>query len=396
VGGQVDLARRRSPEAYQLLLACSLFDRDAGAAREALGTIANLPLLDRDEGLRLLLQLSLVNWDSGSDRFWLLPLVQEYARAELEQADFRDDLTGRWLAWARDFALRYGPDLEIRIENAPIFAREYPNLRLAFRWCAEHERWEDVLTLADGLWFYVFLAGLWGEAREIAETGLKAAQSLGNPLAEARFTRCLGHIIWEQGDYLQGKKVFQRAAFIALRCQDRRELGFALDRFADCLIDRGKVSAGKLVALAVLKIGQELNERRLQVLAASRLSRAESLEGNLEASLEWVNKGEAWAQEYGWFRTLAWYLWRRGENLVNAGQYAEAEPHLLRAMETVTWEEPRFFARVKYCLARVYQKTGRLDLARRTAEEARDLVERIGLGALRERVEALLRELEVA
>jgi len=32
----------------------------------------------------------------------------------------------------------------------------------------------------------------------------------------------------------------------------------------------------------------------------------------------------------------------------------------------------------------------------RTAEEARDLVERIGLGALREDVEALLRELEAA
>jgi len=41
-------------------------------------------------------------------------------------------------------------------------------------------------------------------------------------------------------------------------------------------------------------------------------------------------------------------------------------------------------------------KICRLELARRTAEEARDLVERIGLGALREDVEALLRELEAA
>jgi hypothetical protein len=40
------------------------------------------------------------------------------------------------------------------------------------------------------------------------------------------------------------------------------------------------------------------------------------------------------------------------------------------------------------------QKTGRPELARRTAEEARDLAERIGLGALREDAEALLRELQ--
>jgi hypothetical protein len=48
------------------------------------------------------------------------------------------------------------------------------------------------------------------------------------------------------------------------------------------------------------------------------------------------------------------------------------------------------------CAEAIWWETGRPDLARRTAEEARDLVERIGLGALREDVEALLRELEVA
>ncbi len=93
---------------------------------------------------------------------------------------------------------------------------------------------------------------------------------------------------------------------------------------------------------------------------------------------------------------ISWYLWRRGANLLEAGRYAEAEPYLLQAIEAVTWDEPRFFAYAKYRLAQVYQKTGRLELARRTAEEARDLVERIGLGALRENIEALLRELETA
>jgi hypothetical protein len=48
------------------------------------------------------------------------------------------------------------------------------------------------------------------------------------------------------------------------------------------------------------------------------------------------------------------------------------------------------------CAEAIWWETGRPDLARRTAEEARDLVERIGLGALREDVEALLRELEEA
>jgi tetratricopeptide (TPR) repeat protein len=79
---------------------------------------------------------------------------------------------------------------------------------------------------------------------------------------------------------------------------------------------------------------------------------------------------------------------------MEAGRYAEAERYLLRAMETITWDEPRFFAQAKYYLAHTYRKTSRPELARRTAEEVRDLAERIGMGALRKDAEALLRELQ--
>jgi hypothetical protein len=392
VGGQVELARRKSPEAYRLLLACALFDRDAGAAREALGAIADLPMQDRDEGLSLLVRLSLVNWEPERDRFWMLPLVQEYARAELEQADFRDDMRKHWLAWARDFALRYGADLDIHTTNAPIFAREYPNLRLAFRWCAEHERWEDLLALADGLWFYPYLAGLLGEATEILESAIRASQL--DERIEGRFRRRSALILWDQGKWEECLQRLQEAEAIARQYNNKVELGLALERAADYWIERGEIQKGKELAYETLKAGEESGDLQVKVLAAYRLSMAESAEGDLETSLEWLDKGEVWARELGWSRALAWYLWRRGANLLEAGRPAEAEPYLLQAMETVTWDEPRFFAYAKYRLAQVYQRTGRLDLARRTAEEAWDLVERIGLGALREGVETLLRELQ--
>ena len=156
VGGQVDLARRRSPEAYRLLLACSLFDRDAGAAREALGAIADLPLRDRDEGLRVLLRLSLVNWDSESDRFWLLPLVQEYARAELAtDPDPENQFLEKWVLWYQNLLRAYpsGDDAT--------FERELPNVLSVFRWLlsqhklealVEASRWGVPLLHAKGEW----------------------------------------------------------------------------------------------------------------------------------------------------------------------------------------------------------------------------------------------------
>lgn len=107
-----------------------------------------------------------------------------------------------------------------------------------------------------------------------------------------------------------------------------------------------------------LKAGEESGNLQVKALAAYRLSMAESALGNLEASLEWLDKGEAWARELGWFRALTWYLYRRGANLTDAGRYVEAEPYLLQAIESAAWDEPRLFAYVKYRLAQVYQKNG--------------------------------------
>jgi hypothetical protein len=393
VGGQLELAQRRSPEAYRLLLACSLFDRDAGAAREALGAIADLPQSDRDEGLTLLLRLSLINWEAESDRFWLLPLVQEYARVELERANFQGELAERWLAWARDFACRYGANLDIHTTNAPIFAREYPNLRLAFRWCAEHKRWKDLLALANGLWFYPYLAGLLGEVAEILEIAIHASQSLDEKMV-GQFRRRLALILWDQGRREECLHHLQVAETIARQYDDKVELGLALERIADYWIERGEIHKGKQLADEALRAGEESSNLQVKALAAYRLSRAESAEGNLEASLRWLDQGEAWARELSWLRALVWYVWRRGANLIEAGRYVEAEPYLLQAIEATTWDEPRLLAYAKSRLAQVYWKTGRLELARQMAEEARVLVERIGLGALKEDVEALLRELQ--
>ena len=52
IKGQVDFVRERNLNAWAVLVACTLFDREAGASREALGEIADLSLADRDSALR--------------------------------------------------------------------------------------------------------------------------------------------------------------------------------------------------------------------------------------------------------------------------------------------------------------------------------------------------------
>ena len=395
VGGQVELARQKDPNAWTLLLACSLFDRQAGASREALGAVADLSLADRDDGLTLLQRLNLLN-RTAYDRFWMLPIVQEYARARLMEADFADDLTRRWLEWLLSFARTYGVDLDHRTENAPIVGTEYPNLREALRWCQQQERWETFLALAEGTWFYAYLAGLYEELEEILSQATEIARNVGDELREVRFERRWITLAWARGEYDKALLHVRRAEEILSRHPDwESELGHVWDDLADILWQKGQRSEAKDLARRTLELGMRLNDLHIMAVSAYRLSNFAAWEGESGEALLWLEKFLKWAQKMPWTRALAWYGYRRGDILIAQKKFAEAEPLLLEAMEkAASWGERRLVAFCKRGLALVYEGTGRLALARQTAEEARDLFDRLGL-KIRERqeVEELLARL---
>lgn len=391
VGGQVELARKRNPNTYLLLIACSLFDRDAGAAREVLGEITDLPIADRDEGLLLLEHFNLLN-RTTNDRFWMLPIVQEYARAQLEKSEFAPTLIDRWLNWALRFSKKWAASLDIRTENSPIVAAEYLNLRQALDWCEKQQYQETFVALVDNLWFYPYLTGLLVEVRRMLNVAREFARRKGNKCIEGRMLRREGILRWEQGDRAGSVELLSQATAITRECQDLEELGLALDRLSDHLIELGNAKEGYSLASEVLEIGEKTGNLQIKVLAAYRLSMAESAQKNLKASLDWLDQAEIWSRELGWQRALAWHAYRRGANMIENGKASDAEPWLLKAMETMTWEEPRLIAYSKSRLAQVYQSLGRQEEAYRTAKEALDLVERVGLYVLRDDLERVLQE----
>ncbi len=238
VGGQVELARGRDPNAYRLLLACSLFDREAGASREVLGEVADLSAADRDDGLTLLWRLNLVN-RSADDRFWMLPIVQEYARSRLEGEEWGAVLVGRWLDWALAFARKWAADLDIHIENLPVVATEYPNLRRALVWCEEHQRWETFIPLVENLWFYPYLIGLLNEARQMLRVAIDAAWLAGDERTAGRLMRRRGILLWEQDERTKAIEILNQAEGIARRYQDLREIALSQERLSDYLSERG-------------------------------------------------------------------------------------------------------------------------------------------------------------
>lgn len=394
VKGQIDIAHQRNPDAWKLLLACSLFDEDAGASRHALGSIANLSLADRDDGLTLLQRLSLINPEE-SDRFWLLPMVRGHAGAELVRAAFYEEMVEQWLAWLLEFTQNYGTNLNLHVEGVGLVDAEYPNMLIAIRWCLEHQRWETLLVLAKRTWFYFYLVGRFGELLELLEAAVQSARALGDEQREAHFLRRLGRLFSVQGQYDRAlTECLDRAEEIARRLNDEIELGRIEHARSAILSNQGNLLEAEQMATVILEIGERLKDLELKALAAYRLAEFEAVRLHFDEALAWLDKGEQWSRELDWERQLAWNLQLRGTMLIQRGVPEAAEQYLIQSLRMATsWNERRLIARNQYHLAQVYVATNRLQLALQASQKARDLYERLGMVDRLAQVEQFLQKL---
>lgn len=396
IKGQIDTAHLHDTNSWKILLTCSLFDQDIGATREALGSIADLSLAERDEGLTLLQRLSLLN-RTEADRFWMLPMVRECAEAELAKADFGEVFIERWLDWLIAFTQNYGIDLEFHIEHAREISSVYPHLLNAIRWCLEHQRWETLLQLVEGSCFYPYLVGLFGELREMLEAGMQATKSTlseRNERCEGRFMYQLARTLRVQGQFEEALEYLDKAEEIALRYKDDLELGRLRQLRAHILYQEDHLLEGEQVAKTVKELGDRLNNLELKVWAYQRLAHFESKKLHFDKAEEWLDQAEKWCKELNWSRELAWTTADRTSILMQQGNITAAETLLMESLKMATYcSDSRLIARNKYRLVEIYLDTTRLQRALQMAEEVHDLYERLGMAKELANVKDLLQRL---
>jgi LuxR family glucitol operon transcriptional activator len=237
----------RGKPAHKLLMALSLFATDA--SREALGYVADLLELDRDDGLAELERLSLVNRDAG--RFWLLPLTKQYAGdALVKSSGFEQQARKRWVQWLTDYAQKHGSKdwdwrgyraVDLEIENIlPMIEQGLKDewsealialrfityyLKISGRWAESIHLSREALLIAqkvgDGESIGFFSSDSLGwalgqlnhlnEAERLARIGLQAYSNLGVPTEKAHSMRVLGQVRRKQGCFEDALALYQEA-----------------------------------------------------------------------------------------------------------------------------------------------------------------------------------------
>jgi len=396
IRGQAELAQKRDPNTWKLLLVCSLFDRGAGASSKALGHITDLSIADLDSGLLQLRRLFLIS-RTGSDRYWSLPIIQRFAAHQLASVDFRAEVIDRWLAWLTNFAQNNGLDLELRVEHLEEFGIEYPNLLIAIRWCRDNQRWGTLYKLAEGTWAYPYLLGMFQDLDEILDAAKEDAEATNDEQKTGRIELQYGRLAnirhFTSSSVL---KYIDIAEDIASRFKRYDDLGEALATRLSVLIYSQKFLEAEKVLKSFQQIAEDSENPHLKYLCAYRYSELETQKGNLVEAVKWLDEAEKWVLELGSQRYLGKILQWRGAIYTEMGEFELAEESLTRALDIyISWKGQRFIAYSRHQLAILHTANGVYTLARHYAHEAISLYQRLGLDRNVAEVEELLQKIEL-
>jgi len=393
IKGQAELARKHSENTWKLLLACSLFDRSAGVSRDMLGYVADLSIADRDDGLSQLQHLCLIN-RTRHDRFWVLPIVQRYSQASFSANQGAEALTERWLDCLSTYAQEKGIDLEWQFHLTAEFSIEYPNLLDALRLARSEGNWSITFSLAEGIWAYLHLVGLYNELDEILEAAEEAASQLNDPVKNAKIHLQKGKLAYVRGHVDQIEYYLKQAEAIALQYKDYLILGEIWWDYLVILLLQYRFEEAEGIATKLYDTGKETGNPRLIFYGAYRLSSLETFRKNYEKAKEWIDIAEHWAKETHSERTSSVIMYRRAAIAHATNDFVTAEKHLLDALAlNAARGERRFVAQDKYQLAKVYEHMGNLHLAQKYAEEALEAFERLGMKTHEASAARLLKEI---
>lgn len=195
---EATLGRIQGKPAHKLLMALSLFATDAN--REALSYVAELPILDCDDGLVELEKLSLVNKHRG--RFSMLPLTKSYSLHELEiNESFAKNATKRWVTQLTGLLDKQTGQYWIRDQEAIL--REGENFCSVLDWAIIQNDYEAALKVIQPSVTYLKDAGRRGEALKRASQGMELAKQAGNISIYAWLCVNSGWILSQQGTHTE-------------------------------------------------------------------------------------------------------------------------------------------------------------------------------------------------
>ena len=377
----ISLIKKKPAE--RLLIALSYFA--GSASREGLGAVADLPVLDRDEGLVDLEKLSLVN--KAGNRFSFLPVTKVMA-ADLAIRDQEKYLEygKRWLSYLRslhsspaytaDYRLHYGRYLSW--EDAPSFLE-------AVDWAYEYGTASDVFSMTILSIDYLDVMGRWNLLLELLQRAYELARTVQNQRAIAYSAQFQGWLLEQEGEFEQAMRYYKESLGLYRQDGDNESAAVVLCRCSAVMRKRGSFSAARQYLDEARVIAEQLGEGDLRALVDTEDGKLHRDLGNWDESWFYFSRvrdyfahrtEEAPADDQlaiGTYGHLAFVAYR-------LGRIQEAKELCLRSIAYFSESGSKgYLATLKYRLGLIEEALGEFDGAEQHVTEALYWFDHLGM-----------------
>jgi LuxR family glucitol operon transcriptional activator len=366
---QFDLIR--NTPCYRLMLAAALFSPTG--SREAIGVIADLEELDRDDGLVELEGLSLINRAEG--RFSLLSLVQSYLLEEFSKDEvISRQFIVRFIKYYQAFSEQNGGDHWYSYPNLDL---EIDNIQAAISYARSGNYWEEVVNIIFRISRYLDRRGRWKELIAYSEIGLQTAYILADQKSVASY-KSFG-LGWVKGihfkQYDEGIRSAQEALVIARPLGDHRLTAIVLWDLADMIRYVDRIDEARTYAQESLTLFQRIDDYAWELRTLSMLGAIEALVGNLEKAKTIFEEALEKSRKLKYPENIALSTRRLARVLMRLGRLDEAHLLALESVEIYSQLDAGI-AHAYACLSEIESKLGMLAEAEYHAQLVKTLNEK--------------------
>ena len=368
-----EIVNAKMPYTGDILKSLALFATDA--SRDALGFMANVAELDRDDALVSLEKLSLVS--KSASRFSLLPLTRQFVLAQLAQDPQAElHLRRRQVQYYVDLIQRH------KWSSSPyreLINDELFNFGAVFNYLAEHGEFLTIVDIFNGYYPFLWRQGHWAQAIDLALRVLAWAETNKREDVEARCNHWLGRLYLYQRQYEEAVRRLTLAS--QLYPKDQWRWISVRTYLAQVRMRQRRFEEAHQILHDALPIAIELKDNRGATRIHNALAEAALEVGDLEIALEHINKGYQLAEGQKHQTTVL------GKNFYLHGLIELQFRHFEDARDWVTKykelaEREGFVqeaAQASLALARILCEFSKPSEAQHCASEARTVFERLGM-----------------
>lgn len=374
----------RDKPAHKVLMALAVFAADA--SRDALGRVADLRPLDRDEGLSDLEQLSLVN--KRGNRFAYLPLTKAFAEDDLKRyPEFAMSARNRWLAYLLERCQDIGTDYYWRYSSFAFFEDSdelFAAIELSFRQSTTDNA-PKIFTLTQAACEVLEYQGDWNRLVELCSQSLQLARSVRSYPHIARFLNLLGWILYQRGLLDEAEEAYLESFNCSRDVGSIEGQAVALQHLSGVQRKLRNYAAAKELCDQSWNLAQQTNDGDLKAFILTQY-------GKLARDMgQWQLAWQDFAEVRDYFETRASETPRdevlaRGNwghlsiVALHLGRPQEAKDLALRSLQFFAEQGTRgYVGTVTYRLALAEEALGEYEAAHQHALEALDWFDRLGM-----------------